>query len=528
MKKFLLLAILGLVLGGGVWKAQNPDATVDDLKANGLSMFERLKSGVDSGIDAVVAYPGETREAAETATAQQTAEEPAAATGAQALVDEQAVSVDTVSSAVAELDTALKDTRARADAGNVRLDAIDRRLELLVRRLDEQTTDDQIASLSEQLESLQVQLSEGSDTIAEQTNTSEEALAQVVEQTESLRLRLDTLARTASEDESTTASTDATDTGVIPDSPSLAALTTSIDERLSGIEQRVDTVNADSRKVETLTQQLLAANNRIDELTQQNSAMEQSLEELGESVDELNTLNESLSIEAIQARISDQLELAQSQFDNSTEDSDTAELEELLQVTRNRIQTLEQRVQNLPASSSEADDAQQIQNALQAQIGSLEERLENITQTDPALESRVNDVKEQVEQLSAQGFVTQEELRRQSESEAVEYKIYFNRDSADITDEAARVLDSFIAQETNRTTGVSIFGFTDRSGSATHNQQLALQRATNVRSYLIQNGLDFSKITALSGLGEDAAAAVLPDDAADAQQRVVVLYAEQP
>jgi len=476
MKKFLLLAILGLVLGGGVWKAQNPDATVDDLKANGLSMFERLKSGVDSGIDAVVAYPGETREAAETATAQQTAEEPAAATGAQALVDEQAVSVDTVSSAVAELDTALKDTRARA----------------------------------------------------EQTNTSEEALAQVVEQTESLRLRLDTLARTASDDESTTASTDATDTGVIPDSPSLAALTTSIDERLTGIEQRVDTVNADSRKVETLTQQLLAANNRIDELTQQNSAMEQSLEELGESVDELNTLNESLSIEAIQARISDQLELAQSQFDNSTEDSDTAELEELLQVTRNRIQTLEQRVQNLPASSSEADDAQQIQNALQAQIGSLEERLENITQTDPALESRVNDVKEQVEQLSAQGFVTQEELRRQSESEAVEYKIYFNRDSADITDEAARVLDSFIAQETNRTTGVSIFGFTDRSGSATHNQQLALQRATNVRSYLIQNGLDFSKITALSGLGEDAAAAVLPDDAADAQQRVVVLYAEQP
>ena len=49
-----------------------------------------------------------------------------------------------------------------------------------------------------------------------------------------------------------------------------------------------------------------------------------------------------------------------------------------------------------------------------------------------------------------------------------------------------------------------------------------------MRSYLIQNGLDFTKIKALTGLGEDAAAAVLPDEAADAQQRVVVLYADQP
>ena len=40
--------------------------------------------------------------------------------------------------------------------------------------------------------------------------------------------------------------------------------------------------------------------------------------------------------------------------------------------------------------------------------------------------------------------------------------------------------------------------------------------------------MDYTKIKALTGLGEDAAAAVLPDNAKDSQQRVVVLYSEQP
>jgi len=55
-----------------------------------------------------------------------------------------------------------------------------------------------------------------------------------------------------------------------------------------------------------------------------------------------------------------------------------------------------------------------------------------------------------------------------------------------------------------------------------------LRRATNVRTYLLQNGFDFALIQQINGLGEAAAAAVLPDDADDAQQRVVVLFAAQP
>ncbi len=89
-------------------------------------------------------------------------------------------------------------------------------------------------------------------------------------------------------------------------------------------------------------------------------------------------------------------------------------------------------------------------------------------------------------------------------------------------------MNSFIAQEKNRTTGVSIYGFTDRRGTAEYNQELALRRATNVRSYLIQNGFDFTKINSLNGLGEDAAAISSEDGAEDAKERSVVLFAAQP
>ena len=51
MKKLLLLVILGLALGAGVWKAQNPDGTLDDVKAQGLAVADRLKVGVDAVIN---------------------------------------------------------------------------------------------------------------------------------------------------------------------------------------------------------------------------------------------------------------------------------------------------------------------------------------------------------------------------------------------------------------------------------------------------------------------------------------------
>ena len=548
MIKLLLLAILGLALGGGAWKAQNPDGSLDDLKTQAMASVERLQSGVDAAVNypATVAVDtdidtrlgmveerlGESTQAlhAEDLRAivdQKLAENANSLSSLQTALNDRVAPMESMTVAVAELDTALQDTRARTDAGNVRLDAIDRRLELLVRRLDEQTIETDVTSLNQLVEELQARTDTLQSASDDKQSEMEETLAELEEQNDNLALRLDSLS-SATDYAASESAADAQPGTTGGSTPALAA---GMDRRLAAIEQRLSTVNTDSRRIASLSEELEAARLQITELEQQNAEATESLAQLSSSVDTLTTVGESLSIDTIQAQVQDQLALAQSQFDANeanAENANTAQLEALLETTRNRIQTLEQRVQGLPAASSEADNASLTQNALQSQIADLEERLEGLTNSDPALQDTVNDVKQQVEKLSAQGFVTQDELRATTESESIEYKIYFDRNSIDITEEAAQVLESFIAQEKNRTTGVSIFGFTDRSGSAAYNQQLALQRATNVRSYLIQNGLDFTKIRTLSGLGEDAAAAVLPDDAADAQQRVVVLFAAQP
>lgn len=548
--------MLGLGLGGGVWKAQHPDGTLDDLKSQASATVTRLQSGVDN----VINYPAEQEEQAviaerlatleelmsderreemamelEERVEQKFAQNTDALNELQQTVDERVAPMAEVTTGLAELDSALQDTRARTDAGNVRLDTIERRLELVVRRLDEQATDTTLDDLASELSQVRSEVSTLREDSVVQNATITERLAGMDEAAGSLGLRLNTLASIGNTADSATDATagdgDEASSGVTAssgDASAIQALTLSIDERLNSIEERLATVNADSRKIESMTEELTQAKAQISELAEQDAQLDESLTEINSSIEELTTAGESLSIDAIQLKIREQLEQAQSQMDNTADETNTAELEGLLDSTRERIQTLEQRVQELPAASSEADDALETQSALQAQIVDLEQRLEELTDSDPELQSTVNTVKQQVAQLSAQGFVTQDELRATTQSEAVEYKIYFDRNSAEVTEDAAKVLNSFIAQEKNRTTGVSIFGFTDRSGSAAYNQQLALQRATNVRSYLIQNGLDFTKIKALSGLGEDAAAAVLPDEAADAQQRVVVLYAEQP
>ena len=124
--------------------------------------------------------------------------------------------------------------------------------------------------------------------------------------------------------------------------------------------------------------------------------------------------------------------------------------------------------------------------------------------------------------------VVDDELRAEEAGRSIEYKIYFELGSTDITDEAAQVLDSFIVQEKNRTIGVSIFGLTDPQGPAEFNRLVADERARNVQSYLVENGLDGALVTAVSGLGEVAAANVLDDNVSAAQQRAVVLFAAQP
>jgi len=278
-----------------------------------------------------------------------------------------------------------------------------------------------------------------------------------------------------------------------------------------------------------MTNELSASRVKVNALESTVNETNQQIAELTRTIDSLKTQSESTSIDDQQSKLRLQLASLQEQMNQVGTNPDVTELTNALQATRERIETLEQRVVDLPASSSQATDATEAQSALQAQIRALENKLSDAEAApDPKLVDSITEVEERVSALAAKGYVTQEELRAQQQAKSTEYKIYFERNSTAITEAAGNVLNSFIAQEKNRTTGVAIYGFTDRRGSAVYNQRLALQRATNVRSYLIQNGFSYTKIRSLSGLGEDAAAADLPDGEEDAQQRAVVLYAQQP
>jgi len=599
MKKLLLTAAVGLGLGGGAWKYQNPEGTLDDLRSQTGATVSRLKSGVDAvrnsipqeqqeqvasleskreaqaqavddrleklesfvlspndgesepDITALTNATDELREdtgsklASTGAKIEENAEKVAevetkiSEAAAKITKTESAVSssleqqdqllssVEALQETVASLQDSVQAMNTNSESELAKIDAVDARIDLLIRRMDEQTFDSDIASLKEGLQTL------GSDVIDVQTSQSQQNstvvsdIASINERSASLNNRLDTLAALATQGGNAGESTQAT-ASTSDSAPALASLSAGIDERFGALEERLQTVNADSRLIVNLGDQIAALRDDLTNIKQQNESNGRALQSATAEITNLKTASESLSIEAVQAEIRSQLSTVQSKLESSKESDNSSELEALVNTTRNRIRTLEQRVQELPAASAEADNAQQIQSALESQISALERRLEGINNTNPELANTLSNMQEQVEQLTSQSFLTKEDLQSESEGRTVEYKIYFNSNSSSVTDSAEEVLNSFIEQEKNRTLGVSIFGFTDRSGSANYNQQLALRRATNVRSYLIQNGMDYTKIKALTGLGEDAAARVLPDDAKDSQQRVVVLYAEQP
>lgn len=616
MKKLLLTAALGLGLGGGAWKYQNPEGTLEDFRTQATATVERLKVGADavrtsspklieeqeaqqneqlslqaaeraaltqrlakleemvltpndddteSNIIALTTATDELRadtgdklastEAKITSTSAKIADTEAkvaaaetkiadaeanvaaaearviaAETSVQQALEQQANIQASFGSLVTTIDTlqaSVQSVEGSSTSELARVNAIDSRLELLMRRVDEQTFDTEIAGVKEGLQVLGADVLDVQSSLKKQEATIASDLASVKEQTNALDNRLDTLASLAKQNKASTESGEQSSTNEISGA-ALASLSAGIDERFGALEDRLQTVNTDSRKLGGLNEQLLSLQNEIASLKKQNADTNRSIGEISSNLNGLQTASESMSIETVQAEIRDQLASVQSQLENDRATDNSSELEALIDTTRNRIRTLEQRVQELPASSEEADNALQSQSALKSQISALEKRLETINQTDPDLANTLSNVQQQVEQLAAQSFVTQEDLRAQSAGRTVEYKIYFDSNSASITSDAAKVLKSFIAQEQNRTIGVSIYGFTDRSGSAFYNQKLAEQRATQVRSYLIQNGMEYTKIKALTGLGEDAAAAVLPDNAEDSQQRVVVLYAEQP
>ena len=460
-----------------------------------------------------------------------------------------------------------------ADAAAVaRLDALDGRLELLGRQLDENgtATRDGVDALADRIDALAERLDAiGADGEAARAALAER-VAEIGERTETLDARLGTFvagdrsesgdgagggtdgARAAADGgtgiDAALAATSlrvpglgsapptggaadrGTGSGGAADGVRGASGLSAVDRRLAALESKLRGDATDSRRLRSLDAGLGALGERLDALAERDARRADALEALEASVGELATRSDALSIDAVQGRVREELQSLAAEVGPGAdvEGADVASLVAALEATSARVAGLEARVRDLPASSPAAGDAQETQSALESQIRALGRRIETLPQaSDAALVEDLDEVRDRVQELATQGFVTQDELRAQVAGRNVEYKIYFDKNSTEIGDEAATVLDSFITQETNRTSGVSIFGFTDTVGSATYNQQLAQRRAANVRSYLIRNGFDYTKIDNVAGLGEDAAAAILGDEQEDAGQRVVVLFAAQ-
>lgn len=563
MKTLFACLVVAVALAAGYWKTQNPDASIEDLQSHAGASVNRLKGGWEAIRDGSTdSTADDTAQAAldaklndlesrlasqlqQTNTQlQQSSNDIQQATSDQSQVivgrltdaerrldasDRQreslTQSLDTVTtsnqSVVAKLETleqqinTLSEELSNSTANqnlDSKLNAFDSKIDLLNRRLDEQTSEQDIAQLRTELSALTNTSSQTREELSELgTNLSSE-IATVDERASTLSARFNTLSSQASTGQEASAAT----------------INAQIDQRIAALEEKLGTTNTDSRRLVALSDQLQSTRKKVAVLEEQKSKDEKIIASLQASIKELNAKNESLSIDTLQTQIQEQLAGLQKQIESSDSNTDIDALNTNLGTTRQQLKALEQRVTSLPASSSAAGDAALLQTELKTQIAALEARLSANQQTDPALVDTLSEVQEQVSQLAAKSYVTQEELRAQQAGKQIEYKIYFDRNSTSITEEAAKVLNSFITQEKNRTTGVSIYGFTDRRGSASYNQQLALRRATNVRSYLIQNGFDFTKIKSLDGLGEDAAAVALEDGAEDAKQRSVVLFAAQP
>jgi len=556
MKALSILLLLALGMGAAWWKVENPTATVDDARAQAIGLLQRLDGGVVAIRDGVTGDAGKSG----------VQSVGSGNVGAGADPDYVAQLVARLESLEKTLAEAVRDDKTRVQANTdaatestasaATLAATDAAIEAATSAAMAAATESATSAATQAATDAATEAATSVATQAATDAATEAATSAATAAATDAATRAATTAANDAAAQTTAAAIQAANTAASPDAASAAPDASTVerldelDVRLSELASRQEERAADlisseridqivDERIETaLAQQRANASSRAargnekSDIEPRLAALENRMTRLAEASGSL-TLDELQAdlrqeIAALEARIGSDAELPTT-TDADGEQVANADRYAELDATRARLEALEARVQALPETSAAAEDAQATQDALKAQISALEERLESMPiAPDAELASSISEVREQVDALNNSGFVTEDELTARIEGKNVVYKIYFDRNSIEIAPDAKEVLDSFIAQEKNRMVGVSIFGFTDRRGDADYNQRLALERATAVRSYLIQSGLDYTKIRAMTGFGEDAAAAYQPDDEEDAQQRVVVLYAQQP
>lgn len=105
------------------------------------------------------------------------------------------------------------------------------------------------------------------------------------------------------------------------------------------------------------------------------------------------------------------------------------------------------------------------------------------------------------------------------------YIVFFGWDKADITPEAATILDNAVSAYRNcGTASVMVAGYTDTSGTATYNVGLSNRRASAVQSYMVGRGISGSNIST-EGFGETNLRVPTADGVRELQnRRVEVTY----
>lgn len=107
--------------------------------------------------------------------------------------------------------------------------------------------------------------------------------------------------------------------------------------------------------------------------------------------------------------------------------------------------------------------------------------------------------------------------------------VLFDKDAATIRPQAEANLKQIVASIGKRWSGgpVRIYGFTDATGSAQHNQQLSQQRAEAVKSWLVQNGSLPGDRVSIQAQGENNPVATNATEEGKQQNRRVQIVARK-
>lgn len=116
------------------------------------------------------------------------------------------------------------------------------------------------------------------------------------------------------------------------------------------------------------------------------------------------------------------------------------------------------------------------------------------------------------------GFIT---LHAQ-QADSIKVKVYFALDKFNISPDAKKTLDDFIANH-KEITWINIEAFTDSRASVTYNDALAANRAKSVQNYLVNNGLSHLTETHINAFGKRKLLDMGTSETAHQKNRVVIL-----